>query len=98
MKQKTVAVILTFVLLLALSSCGRKPASPEPAETTQAAQEPAGEAPWKAALEEELLEKYGVIPEYYEDLGNGIYQVYAEVGGEVIAIVTVDSATGEYQW
>lgn len=52
--------------------------------------------PWKKVLEERLFEEYGVIPEYYEDLGNGIYQVYVEVGGEVVPFVTVDSATGEY--
>ena len=51
---------------------------------------------WKEALEEALFENYGVIPEYYEDLGDGIYQVYVEVGGEVVPFVTVDSATGEY--
>ncbi len=51
---------------------------------------------WKTALEEELLEKYGVTTEYYEDLGDGIYQVYVEVGGEVVPFVTVDSATGDY--
>ena len=52
--------------------------------------------PWKAALAEDLFETYGVLPEYYEDLGDGIYQVYVEVGGEVIPFGTVDSATGEY--
>lgn len=54
------------------------------------------EEPWKTALAEDLFEKYGVLPEYYEDLGNGIYQVYVEVGGEVVPFVTVDSATGDY--
>ena len=52
--------------------------------------------PWKAALAEDLFETYGVLPEYYEDLGDGIYQVYVEVGGEVVPFGTVDSATGEY--
>ena len=56
------------------------------------------EEPWKAALAEDLFEKYGVLPEYYEDLGDGIYQVYVEVGGEVVPFVTVDSATGDYHW
>lgn len=51
---------------------------------------------WKAALAEDLFEKYGVLPEYYEDLGDGIYQVYVEVGGEIVPFVTVDSATGDY--
>ena len=52
--------------------------------------------PWKAALAEDLLQKYGVLPKYYEDLGDGIYQVYAEVGGEIVPFVTVNSATGDY--
>ena len=52
--------------------------------------------PWKAALAEDLFETYGVLPEYYEDLGDGIYQVYVEVGGEIVPFVTVDSATGDY--
>ena len=54
------------------------------------------EEPWKTALAEDLFEKYGVLPEYYEDLGDGIYQVYVEVGGEVVPFVTVNSATGDY--
>lgn len=52
--------------------------------------------PWKAALAEDLLQKYGVLPKYYEDLGDGIYQVYVEVGGEIVPFVAVNSATGDY--
>ena len=52
---------------------------------------------WKEDLEKSLFDNYGVIPKYYEDLGDGIYQVYVEVGGEVIPLVTVDSETGDYQ-
>lgn len=52
--------------------------------------------PWKAALAEDLFQKYGVVPEYYEDLGNGIYQVYVEIGGEFVPFVAVNSATGDY--
>ena len=52
--------------------------------------------PWKKALAEDLLAKYGVLPEYYEDLGDGIYQVYVEVGGELVPFVAVNSATGDY--
>ena len=63
-----------------------------PADTDESSED----EPWKAALADELFEKYGVLPEYYEDLGDGIYQVYVEVGGEVIPFGTVDSATGEY--
>lgn len=71
-------------------------------ETTETEATPTGveeapeEEPWKTALAEDLFQKYGVLPEYYEDLGNGIYQVYVEVGGEVVPFVTVDSATGDY--
>ena len=64
-------------------------------ETTNL-EEASEEEPWKAALAEDLFEKYGVLPEYYEDLGDGIYQVYVEVGGEIVPFVTVDSATGDY--
>ena len=52
--------------------------------------------PWKVTLAEDLFQKYGVVPEYYEDLGNGIYQVYVEVGGELVPFVAVNSATGDY--
>lgn len=52
--------------------------------------------PWKAVLAEDLFEKYGVLPEYYEDLGDGIYQVYVEIGGELVPFVAVNSATGDY--
>ena len=65
-------------------------------DTSADTDESSEDEPWKAALADELFEKYGVLPEYYEDLGDGIYQVYVEVGGEVVPFGTVDSATGEY--
>lgn len=52
---------------------------------------------WKVDFEKSLFENYGVIPEYYEDMGDGNYKVYVDVGGEVVPLVTVDSATGDYQ-
>lgn len=52
--------------------------------------------PWKVTLAEDLFQQYGVLPEYYEDLGDGIYQVYVEVGGEILPFVTVNAATGDY--
>ena len=52
--------------------------------------------PWQTALAEDLFAKYGVLPEYYEDLGDGIYQVYVEIGGELVPFVAVNSATGDY--
>lgn len=72
------------------------PETPEAEDAPASEEEAPEEEPWKAALAEDLFEKYGVLPEYYEDLGDGIYQVYVEVGGEVVPFVTVDSATGDY--
>ena len=51
---------------------------------------------WKVEFEKSLLENYGVTPDHYEDLGNGIYQVYVEIDGKVVPYVAVDSATGDY--
>ena len=76
------------------SLLGNEVSQDESAPTS--AEEAPEEEPWKAVLAEDLFEKYGVLPEYYEDLGDGIYQVYVEVGGEIVPFVTVDSATGDY--
>ena len=65
-------------------------------DTSADTDESSEDEPWKAALADELFEKYGVLPEYYEDLGDGIYQVYVEVGGEIVPFVAVNSATGDY--
>ena len=51
---------------------------------------------WKTEFEKSLLENYGVTPDHYEDLGDGVYQVYVEIGGRIIPYVTVDSTTGDY--
>ena len=51
---------------------------------------------WKAALEKSLLENYGVKPDHYEELENGVYQVYVEIDGKVVPYVSVDSTTGDY--
>lgn len=74
-------------------------AAPEPSEAETvptSGDEVSGGETWKADFEKSLFENYGVIPEYYEDLGNGIFQVYVEVGGKAVPYVTVDSATGDY--
>ncbi len=55
------------------------------------------DAAWDVAgFEKSLLENYGVTPHHYEDLGDGVYQVYVEIDGEIVPFVTVDSATGDY--
>ena len=66
------------------------------AKDTPANEDGAADDAWKAAFEKSLLENYGVTPEYYEDLGNGIYQVYVNIDGKVVPYVVVDSATGDY--
>ena len=104
--RKHAAALLTAVLLLALTACGRQTAAAsDPAQTPAApavetpviaAGKDAGSDGWKAEFERSLLEDYGVTPDHYEDLGNGIYQVYVKLDGKVVPYVTVDSATGDY--
>ena len=47
-------------------------------------------------FEKSLLENYNVTPEYYEDLGDGVYQVYVKIDGKTGPYVCVGSATGDY--
>lgn len=63
---------------------------------TQANEDGAADDAWKAAFEKSLLENYGVKPGHYEELENGVYQVYVEIDGKVVPYVAVDSATGDY--
>lgn len=65
----------------------------EPAEKDASS---AADEAWKQAFEESLWENYGVVPDHYEDLGDGVYQVYVEIDGKVVSYVAVDSATGDY--
>ena len=43
-----------------------------------------------------VLENYGAKPHHYEDLGDGVYQVYVEIDGKIVPYVAVDSKTGNY--
>ena len=61
------------------------------AETTASTEEA-----WKIEFEKSLLENYGVKPDHYEELENGVYQVYVEIDGKVVPYVAVDSTTGDY--
>lgn len=79
------------------------PAVSTPAVTLEAdadipAEESAADTrePWKIEFEKSLFENYGVTPDHYEDLGNGVYQVYVVINGSVVPYVAVDSATGDY--
>ena len=96
---------------LVLSSCSRTESSSEttspassvvqaqvsPAESDDLAESSASSAEsWKADFEKSLWENYNVTPEYYEDLGDGVYQVYVKIDGKTVPYVCVDSATGDY--
>lgn len=107
--KRAAALLLAAVLVLALAACGQQTAASDPAQTaapaaetpavatpTPAAGKDTGSGDWKAEFEQSLLENYGVTPDHYEDLGNGIYQVYVQIDGKVVPYVTVDSATGDY--
>ena len=110
--KKTVPVIcIALAAPLVLSSCSRTVSSSEataPASSAVQEQAPSAEsedlagstAPsdesWKAAFEKSLWENYNVTPEYYEDLGDGVYQVYVKIDGKTVPYVCVDSATGDY--
>lgn len=72
-------------------TCSTSDAPDAPANENSAADDA-----WKAAFEKSLLENYGVKPDHYEYLGNGVYQVYVEIDGKVVPYVAVDSATGDY--
>ena len=51
---------------------------------------------WKVEFEKNLLDSYGVKPDHYEELENGVYQVYVEIDGKIVPYVVVDSVTGDY--
>ena len=104
--HRMAAVYVLLAVSLLVTSCG-KPAASSAAdstgkETASAASEQEPESPaiseevWKAEFEQSLLENYGVVPEYYEDLGDGVYQVYVKIDGKIVPYVTVDSKTGDY--
>ena len=48
---------------------------------------------WKAELGKNLPENYGVTPDHYEDMGDGVYQIYAVIDGKIISCVTLNPAT-----
>lgn len=105
MNRKLFAAALLAAMLLTLAACGKPqpsgaadPSAPAPEEQTEPADADVsvGSEAWKADFEKSLLENYGVTPDHYEELENGIYQVYVEIDGRVVPYVTVDSATGDY--
>ena len=117
MKYKPIIVVLTAVMVLSLSACGKLPTpdknessvsagtqvepsnegnTPANESSTEDADTSANDEAWKKEFEKSLLENYGITPDHYEDLGDGVYQVYVEIDGKVVPYVAVDSATGDY--
>lgn len=56
---------------------------------------PTGDA-WKAEVEADLKERYGVKVDHYEFIGGTSYQAYVRINGEIVPYVCIDSATGNY--
>ena len=111
LKKAVPVICIALAAPLVLSSCSRTVSSSDaaaPASSVVQEQAPSAEsedlagsaAPsdegWKAAFEKSLWENYNVTPEYYEDLGDGVYQVYVKIDGKIVPYVCVDSATGDY--
>ena len=111
LKNAAPVICIALTALLVLSSCIRTVSSSEttaPASSVVQEQAPSAESEdlaegaassdesWKADFEKSLWENYNVTPEYYEDLGDGVYQVYVKIDGKVVPYVCVDSATGDY--
>ena len=106
MKRKTfAAAACAALLLLTLTACektrqtdgnGQPAAAVEQTVLAEGTEAAAGNDEWKVEFEKSLLENYGVTPEYYEDLGGGVYQVYVKIDGKIVPYVAVDSATGDY--
>ena len=111
LKNAVPVICIALAAPLVLSSCSRTVSSSEttsPASSVVQEQAPSAESEdlaesaassdesWKVDFEKSLWENYNVTPEYYEDLGDGVYQVYVKIDGKVVPYVAVDSATGDY--
>ena len=111
LKKAVPVICIALAAPLVLSSCSRTtsssgaatPASSMaqeqvfPAESDDLAEGSASsDESWKVDFEKSLWENYNVTPEYYEDLGDGIYQVYVKMDGKTVPYVCVDSSTGDY--
>ena len=102
LKRKFRSAAMLAAVLLSLSACGKPQPSAKPEATVLPMEQthatiPAADAPWQEQLADELLETYGVLPEYYEELGDGTCRVYVEVGGEILPFAIFNTATGDYQ-
>ena len=78
-----------------VSSAVQEQVSPAESEDLPESAAPSDES-WKVDFEKSLWENYNVTPESYEDLGDGVYQVYVKIDGKTVPYVCVDSSTGDY--
>ncbi len=106
-RMRAVISVLAALMLLSFTACGKSQLpddaaqpSPEAVQTESptgtSVDDAADGETWKTEFEKSLLENYGVKPDHYEELDEGIYQVYVEIDGKIIPYVVVDSATGDY--
>ena len=111
LKKAIPVICIALAVPLVFSSCSRTTSSSDAAapassmaqgqvssaESDDLAESAASsEESWKVDFEKSLWENYNVTPEYYEDLGDGVYQVYVKIDGKTVPYVCVDSATGDY--
>lgn len=111
LKKAIPVICIVLAVPFVFSSCSRTTSSSDAAAPASSmAQEQASSAEsdelaesaapsdesWKVDFEKSLWENYNVTPEYYEDLGDGVYQVYVKIDGKTVPYVCVDSATGDY--
>ena len=111
LKKAIPVICIALAAPFVFSSCSRATSSSEaatPASSVVQEQAPSAESEdlpesaassdesWKIAFEKKLWENYNVTPEYYEDLGDGVYQVYVKIDGKVVPYVCIDSATVDY--
>ena len=111
LKKAIPVICIALAAPLVLSSCSRTVSFSEttaPASSAVQEQAPSAESEdlaesaassnesWKADFEKSLWENYNVTPESYEDLGDGVYQVYVKMDGKTVPYVCVDSSTGDY--
>lgn len=109
--HRMTALCILLAIPMLFTACGKREATSETAVISSSVQEQdaasassatspervtSEEESWKADFEKSLLENYGVTPESYEDLGDGVYQVYVKIDGKLVPYVAVDSKTGDY--
>lgn len=94
--KKIMMLIALAALLLSLAACTQDAAGEPEGQTSAPESTQEQKEAWKIEFERSLMENYGVAPEYYEDLGDGVYQVYVKIQGKTVPYVAVNSATGDY--